>query len=330
MAAASMQQMFPQYEFEIAFSFCAKDEAVVTGLNDLLKERYSTFLYSKRQEQLAGSDGEESFSEVFAEKARLVVIFLRPEWGNTPFTRIEERAIKNRAFDNGYDFTIWVVTEPGLSIPSYVERTRLYYGLDRFGVKGLAGAVEHRLQSLGIAPKLETIAEKAERLAAEKQAESDRRQFLGSDAGLMAARQEFKRLIDAAEEEAAKLQAATSWVFTMKRPQGNTGWDNWVEVGTEDCWMAIQWSQRYTNSLENSEMEITYWDSVPDRPGRYFISEERPRARARKVYKFERTRSAELGWTLGSEFISATDMPKRCLEELLEHSHRFHMEKRRR
>ena len=63
------------------------------------------FIYSEQQKVLAGRDGEQLFNAVFGEKARVVVILFRKEWGQTPFTRIEETAIKNRAFDYGYDFT---------------------------------------------------------------------------------------------------------------------------------------------------------------------------------------------------------------------------------
>ena len=54
-----------RYEYEVAFSFVKDDEAIATALNDLLQDRLSTFLYSKRQEELAGTDGEQSFNEIF-------------------------------------------------------------------------------------------------------------------------------------------------------------------------------------------------------------------------------------------------------------------------
>ena len=47
------------FEYDIAFSFLAEDEMLATQLNDLLQDRFKTFLYSKQQEKLAGTDGEE-------------------------------------------------------------------------------------------------------------------------------------------------------------------------------------------------------------------------------------------------------------------------------
>jgi hypothetical protein len=66
-----------EFEYDVAFSFLAQDESVATELNDALSEGVKTFLYSKQQEQLAGTDGEKTFSAVFGEKSRFVVILVQ-------------------------------------------------------------------------------------------------------------------------------------------------------------------------------------------------------------------------------------------------------------
>jgi hypothetical protein len=71
------------YEYDVAFSFMSQDEALATEINDLLQDRLKTFLYSKKQEELAGTDGEETFNRVFAEKSRVVVVLYRSDWGKT-------------------------------------------------------------------------------------------------------------------------------------------------------------------------------------------------------------------------------------------------------
>ena len=58
-------------------------------LNDLLQDRFRTFIYSKAQERIAGTDGEETFSKVFGSEARTVAILYRPEWGTTRWTRTD-------------------------------------------------------------------------------------------------------------------------------------------------------------------------------------------------------------------------------------------------
>jgi hypothetical protein len=100
------------FKYDIAFSFVKEDEGLATQINDLVQDRYRTFLYSKAQDQLVGTDGEKTFNAVFGEQARTVAVLLRPEWGQTSWTRIEETAIKNRAFNQGYDFATFIVTAP--------------------------------------------------------------------------------------------------------------------------------------------------------------------------------------------------------------------------
>ena len=82
--------MFLQsYDYDVAFSFLARDEPIANQLNDLVQERLKTFLYSKHQEEIAGTDGEKAFNEVFGDQARIVVVLYRSGWGKTAWTRIE-------------------------------------------------------------------------------------------------------------------------------------------------------------------------------------------------------------------------------------------------
>jgi hypothetical protein len=105
------------FQYDIAFSFTKEDEGIATQINDLLQDRYRTFLYSKAQEKLAGTDGEETFNAVFKEQARSVAVLLRPEWGSTPWTRIEQTAIRNSAFDHTYDFATFIVRSGPAVLP---------------------------------------------------------------------------------------------------------------------------------------------------------------------------------------------------------------------
>src|SRR5262249_13393845 len=73
------------FKYDIAFSFVREDEGLATQLNDHLRDRYRTFLYSRAQEQLVGTDGEQTFNSVFEKEARIVAVLLRPEWGHTPW-----------------------------------------------------------------------------------------------------------------------------------------------------------------------------------------------------------------------------------------------------
>ena len=89
--------METDFKYDVAFSFLAMDEQLAVQINDLLSDRFATFLYSERQREVAGTDGAETFTRVFQDEARVVVVLYRSGWGESPWTRIEATAIRNRA-----------------------------------------------------------------------------------------------------------------------------------------------------------------------------------------------------------------------------------------
>jgi hypothetical protein len=86
-------------KFDVAISFLLKDEPLALQLHSRLSEIFDVFVYSKNQEELAGTDGLESFRQIFRHNSSLVVVLYRDEWGKTRWTRVEEAAIKDRAFN---------------------------------------------------------------------------------------------------------------------------------------------------------------------------------------------------------------------------------------
>ena len=120
-----------KFKYDVAFSFLARDESLALQLNDLLQDRLSTFLYSERQKELAGTDGEKVFNAVFGKEARSVVLLYRDGYGKTPWTRIEETAIRDRAFSEGHDFLLIMPLDSQGAVPPYYPKTKIWIGLDR-------------------------------------------------------------------------------------------------------------------------------------------------------------------------------------------------------
>src|SRR5690349_20324605 len=118
-----------KYKYEVAFSFLKEDEAIAVALNDLLQDRMSTFLYSKQQEAVAGTDGEKTFNRVFGEEARLVVVLYREGWGESPWTRIEATAVRNRGFEEGYDFVKFIPVAANATVPKWLPKSQIWIGL---------------------------------------------------------------------------------------------------------------------------------------------------------------------------------------------------------
>jgi hypothetical protein len=249
------------FEFDVAFSFHSLDEGLATQLNDLLQDRFKTFIYSERQAMLAGTDGEETFNSVYGRRARFVVVFYRNEWGETPFTRIEQTAIRNRAFEQGFDFSIFVPTGKPANAPPWLPKTRLWFGLDRFGLKGLAAVVEARIQELGGEPRIESVADRAARLQRKMDLDQAKKQFRESDVGVDAAKAAFEQMTAALEQSVSEIASGRLAGLQFKKVN-----DYWTLKGLGP-WLVVSWWQRYTNSLDGSPMNVELYDGVPRLPG---------------------------------------------------------------
>ena len=185
-----------EYIYEVGFSFLKQDEAIVYDLNDHIQDRLSTFIYSKKQEELGGTDGEKKFNKVFYEECRVVVVLYRDGWGETPWTRIEETAIKNRAFDKGWDFLLFVNLDTNSSLPTWIPRTYIWLDYQRFKTEGAIAVIDQKVKETGGVTRQETIAEAAERLKRSRKAEKERELFLKSQEAVTEANRELRIIIE--------------------------------------------------------------------------------------------------------------------------------------
>lgn len=89
---------------------------------------------------------------------------------------------------------MFVPVTPGLALPIWIPKTRLYVGLDHWGPKGAASVIEARVQEAGGTPRQETAVDRATRLKRQMDVETERRRFLDSIEGVKSARAEVARL----------------------------------------------------------------------------------------------------------------------------------------
>lgn len=146
------------HAYDVAISFLSKDEPLAVKIHAELSKHLNVFIYSKRQEELAGTDGLESFREVFLSKARLVVVLYRDGWGKTPWTVVEELAIKDRVFRGGWDSLLFVTLDDRSTPPVWLPLTHLRLNYASYS-DDLIGAIKMRAQELGSALKIETAGE---------------------------------------------------------------------------------------------------------------------------------------------------------------------------
>jgi hypothetical protein len=194
------------YKYDVAFAFLEKDEPLANQINDLIKDKLSTFLYSKKLEDLSNTKPEKTFIDVFERQSRIVVVLFSNKWGPTPWTAIEEKAIRNRASVEGFDFLLCIPLDNPPETPKYLPQTRIWTGLSKLGVKGAAIAIEELVLSLKGGSKSKQITNKRTELKIEPQFEVERSKFLESVSGLEIAALELKKLFIALEAEKNKFQ----------------------------------------------------------------------------------------------------------------------------
>jgi hypothetical protein len=276
------------FKYDIAFSFVTEDEGLATQLNDRLQDRYRTFLYSKVQEKLAGTDGEKTFNAVFGKEARIVAVLLRPEWGNTRWTRIEETAIRNRAHDQGYDFTTFIMTASGTAIPDWLPKVRIWFNLERFGVDGAAAVLEARVQERGGIAVEETLADRAARVQRAQELNQQRDAFHRSHQGVQAAREACGRLVNDLKANPELLRSIGCGIQDVYG--GAT-----MLVG-QGVVLTVQANFPYVNSLENTALVAQFYDGVPPLPKLITFSEAEPRTLAKWKFTFELLGPGRTGW----------------------------------
>lgn len=297
-----------EFGYEVAFSLLDRDLALAEEIASLLRDRAEVFLYSERQLELAGSDGLEEFTSVFRRDARGVVVLCRGEWGSTKWTRIEETAIKNRGFDEGWDFLVVVPLDGGSSIPDWVPSTHIWADLERLGTSGLAAIIERKLEERGSAVRPESAKELADRLRREKEEQTELRGFLGSSRGVEAADAEAERLFVLLEQRSPELD-----VDVRRFSGGRRG----VVITKDGRSVSVSWHRNFGNTLNESQLWVKLWDGVlSDHVSHEFRAEH---AVSELPVEFTRV-AGEIGWRperSGEPCYTAEELADHCLKVVL-------------
>src|SRR6266850_1642881 len=160
--------------YDVAISFLHRDEPLALELQSKLSANLKVFVYSKKQDQLAGTDGMESFREVFREQSRLNVVLYRAGWGETRFTRVELTAIKDRCFNDNWENLLFVTLDQNGKPPGWVPEMNIRLDYSQYGLDQLIGAIKVRVQKLGGTLRKEDALRPAKRAEADSTARPER------------------------------------------------------------------------------------------------------------------------------------------------------------
>jgi hypothetical protein len=282
---------------DIAFSFLAQDESLARKLNDLLATRVTTFIYSDAESQkaLAGRDGEAVFNRVFGQEARTVAVLYRKGWGERGFTLIEQTAIRNRAFDRGWEFVTFIPLDVPPSVPEWLPKNRIWVGLDRWGIENAAVVLESRVQELGGTPRMETAAEEAARTKEFAAQELQRAAFLSSSDG---------SAVRAAERHFAEMFAQMQQLcdgqdgFLNCRDLGTpgTGHSYLIWSDTTPLCVVVGWWTKWANTLEGAGLAVAEWERNPFQRYRQELTPLHETS-----FRLDITHDGELGWRRRNE-----------------------------
>lgn len=278
-----------KFKYDIALSFLARDENIAQEIYERLKERYNVFLYSEQQKELAGRDGESAFKKVFESETKLVVVLYRSEWGSTPWTRMEQTGIRDRAYNTGYDFCTFLALEEKPKVPDWFPKQRLYASVPRFGIEQAVTVVESRAQEAGIESRELTLTERAQMLERQRQFESARTSFLSSYEGVRAAEQADKELRALLSSRFADLEQH----IPSLRIEQKTNDREFGIAGVGPALM-VHYRQAYGNSLTDSKLIVGLFEGGPPlRTIHYFNEPQRLRS---IEFQFDRTEEMPTCW----------------------------------
>lgn len=187
----------PHQEYGVAISFLSADCPLAEQIADRLSP-LKVFVFSRNQEDVAGSDGMETFRDAFRNKSKMQIILYRAAWGETPWTRIEATAIQERCLAEGWRGLFFVALEDAAR-PKWVPDTHIHFDLNQYSLEELAGAIKARAQELGSELRKENPMERARRAQARVAFEEETRNLFRHEEGVKLARAEAQKACDIME-----------------------------------------------------------------------------------------------------------------------------------
>jgi hypothetical protein len=244
-------------DIDVAFTFLAPDEETAQELARMLRGTLSTFVYSERQKELAGTDGVTQFTDVYQKRARYVVVLYREGYGKTKWTRIEETAVTSRAVDQGWG-SLLVVSLDGTA-PKWIPASRLWLGIEKFGNRAVADVILDRFADLYQAGHPQSLIEYAkgisQQLASQEKAEFWRQ----SQDSVRAAAEELANLKQLLTEHVTAINEAAHLYMSIGEPRYAV-----VEVRSGKRRVSFAWQNPYSNTTKEGYLFVQETELVTD------------------------------------------------------------------
>ena len=307
------------YKYDVAFSFVQKDESLAIELFHLLNGRINCFIYTEEQKRLAGTNGEETFNSVFSKDSRIVVVLFSKEWGKTKWTRIEETAIRNKGFEEGYDFVILIPTEKGVSPPKWLPKNRIWIGLERWGIDSAASVIEARVVEFEGIIKEESIEDKVAKKDLELKENKRREQLLDSPEGLSLATTEIKKMKSEIYSKVKSIkEKVPDWHINIVDNNQRI-----CNVNSYGFHLTFQFHQFFSNSLQKSYLTIALFKGNFDKNGYATDPFSDNKKIAHTRFQFDINKFNQNGWSrkdTRTDFKTTSTLVNEWVEKLIDYA----------
>lgn len=306
------------YKYDIAFSFLSESGQIARELQQRLNPNLRVFVYFDKQEDLVGTDGFESFRQIFYEESRLVVVIYKNGWGETPWTRVEEAAIKDRCLTKGWAGLLFIMADSKDSPPIWLPQTNIRLHLQDYGMEQAVGAIKALVESLGGQLLKETAIDRAKRLQGELGFRANRRKLLSSDEGVREATKEALKIHGGIRALIEKIRAE-SGALTVEAGSD----DEKTVLTTGRVSLVVYWRPSYSNTLEHSPLLVREFN------GRVLLPEQRGKSHLISEpdllteHEFDPDLTSDQGWCWHSRFapqryFSSMEVAEHCVRLFLD------------
>lgn len=257
-------------KYDVAISFLARDEPTAAALAGRLCGGLRVFFFPRNQDDLAGTDGLESMRTPFLSESRVNIVLYREMWGQTPWTRVEETAIKDSCLQRGWTSLFFIVLDKNDKIPIWLPNTHVRYNFEDYGIEQAVGAIKARVQEVGGAIERPTAKADAVRVHQEAQFLADRERLFRDQRWITenvvpAAREVFETMNRISEEVRSEAGMnfrsganAGQCVLTNNRVSLHAGWRQpYINVVSDDAYIIV--TEFNAQIALPGERPLMYW-----------------------------------------------------------------------
>jgi TIR domain len=307
-------------KYDVAISFLSRDEAIAAAIHQKLSEGLKVFFYPRNQEELAGTDGLESMRKPFFDDSRVMVVLYQDPWGTTPWTRVEETAIKEACLEHGWERLFFIVLERANPLPIWLPQNLVRFNYADFGLEQAVGAIKARVQENGGQHLPLTPIKRAEIFKEEERFRQDKSR-MNSGEGIEKVLDNVRLLFQEIEKHCIDINTQNSLhikcgsdLKERSRPQTCVMTDGRVS-------MAVAWYQEFSNALDNSALVISEYKGqlmIPGEVHRIYFNQPRPLSETK--YSPDLSRAREYGWSQAhkTDFFSSAVLAERCVIRFLD------------